>query len=234
VSRALDALTPTRGTLPARIQAAGGPGTIGAIVELDAATMKQPEWMTGGTLRVSFDPEAGGAEKPPLMTVAIEPGQRSVTIDRPGDPLPPGRYTVRAEVAPRGSRSGSQVSTVVEVLTAEAAIGSSALAYRRGPSTGLAYVPTADARFRRTERLRIEVPIKGDGIAATGRILTRTGQPMPLTVTYQPRRDDTSGRSFGQAEVILSPLAAGEYVLELTFAAGGKDHPVAYGFRIIP
>lgn len=234
VSRALDALSPARGNLPARIQAAGGAGTIGAIVELDAATMKQPEWMTGGTLRISFDPETSGAEKPALLTMAIDPGQRSVTIDRPGEPLPAGRYTVRAEVAPRGSRSGTQVSTPVEVLAADAAVGSSALAYRRGPSTGLAYMPTADARFRRTERLRIEVPIRGEGITATGRMLTRDGQATPLTVTYQPRRDDASGRSFGQAEVILSPLAAGEYVMELTFTAGGIHYPVAYGFRIIP
>jgi VWFA-related protein len=234
VSRALDALAPTRGSLPARIQAAGGAGTISAIVELDAATMKQSEWMTGGTLRMSFDPETAGAEKPPLLTLAIEPGQRSVTIDRPGEPLPAGRYTVRAELAPRGSRAGTQVSTPVDVLAADTAIGSGALAYRRGPSTGLAYVPTADARFRRTERLRVEVPIAGEGVVATGRLLTRDGQPMPLTVMYQARRDETSGRSFGQAEVVLSPLAAGEYVLELTFTAGGVNYPVGYGFRIIP
>jgi VWFA-related protein len=233
VSRALDSLAPTRGNLPARIQASGGPGSIGAIIEFDAATLKQPEWMTGGTLRVSFEPDDRNGTAAPPLTVAIEPGQRSMVVDAPGS-LPAGKYLVRAELTPRGSRLPLQVSTPVDVAPAEASIGGAALAYRRGPSTGLAYVPTADARFRRTERLRIEIPISGDGITATGRLLSRAGQAMPLAVTYQQRRDDPSGRSFGQAEVILSPLAAGEYVLEVAFAARGQTQTVAYGFRIVP
>lgn len=233
VSRALDSLTTTRGTLPARIQAAGGPGTIGAIIELDPATVKQSEWMTGGTARVSFEADDRNGSSTPPLVAAIEPGQRSVVIDAPAT-VSAGKYLVRAELTPRGSRLPLQVSTQVEVHAAEASVGSSALAYRRGPSTGLAYVPTADARFRRTERLRIEVPIKGDGITASGKLLTREGQAMPLAVTYQPRRDESGARTFGQAEVILSPLAAGEYVLEVTFTTGADTKVVAYGFRIIP
>lgn len=233
ISRALDSLAPTRGSMPARIQAAGGPGSIGAIIEIDPATLKQSEWITGGMLRLSFESEGRtGAASAPL-SLAIEPGQRSIVVDAPGEPIGAGKYVVRAELTPRGSRLPVQVSTPVEVMAADAGIGSAALAYRRGPSTGLAHVPTADARFRRTERLRIEVPIAGD-VAASGRLLTRDGKPMPLNVTYQVRRDDSRARSFGQAEVILSPLAAGEYVLELTFKAGGADRAIAYGFRVVP
>ena len=51
VTRALDALAPTRGNLPVRVQAVGARNSIRAIVELDAATAKQPEWMSGGTLQ---------------------------------------------------------------------------------------------------------------------------------------------------------------------------------------
>jgi VWFA-related protein len=234
VARALDSLAPARGQMPARIQAAGGPGFIGAIVEIDSVTLKQQEWANGGALRVSFEAEGRAGTAVQTVNAAFDPGQRSVIVDVPAETLGAGKYVVRAELTPRGARSGTQVSTPVEVVPADAPIGSSALAYRRGPSTGLAYMPTADARFRRTERLRIEVPIHSNGIAATGRLLTRDGQPLPLAVTYRPRRDETSGRSFGQAEVILSPLAAGEFVLELTFTTGGLHHPVAYGFRIVP
>lgn len=233
VSRALDSLAPTRGALPARIQATGGPGTIGAIIELDPATLKQPEWLTGGTARVSFEADDRNGTVVPPMVVAIEPGQRSITLNA-SNSISAGKYVVRAEIAARGSRLPIQVSTPVDVAAADAAIGSAALAYRRGPSTGLAYVPTADARFRRTERLRIEVPISADGVTAVGRLLTREGQALPLNVVYQQRRDDAAGRSFGQAEVILSPLAAGDYVFELTFTAGADRRVVAYGFRIVP
>ena len=57
MTRALDALAPARGNLPVRVQAAGGAGTIRAIVELDAATAKRPEWISGGTLKLTFEPE---------------------------------------------------------------------------------------------------------------------------------------------------------------------------------
>ena len=64
VTRALDALAPARGNLPVRVQAVGARNSIRAIVELDAATVKQPEWMSGGTLRVTFEPEKGRGTKP--------------------------------------------------------------------------------------------------------------------------------------------------------------------------
>ena len=48
------------------------------------------------------------------------------------------------------------------------------------------------------------------------------------------RIDDASKNQFGVAEVILAPLAAGDYVLELSLAKDGKTEVVSYGFRIIP
>ncbi|HYE89142.1 MAG TPA: hypothetical protein VEA16_22480, partial [Vicinamibacterales bacterium] len=167
------------------------------------------------------------------LTLAIDPGQRSIVINTPAV-MAAGKYVVRAELVPRGGRAPVQVSTPVDVLAGDAAVGNAALAYRRGPSTGLAYVPTADARFRRTERLRIEVPIAAEHVAGNGRLLTRDGQPLPLTVTYQVRRDERVSKWYAVGEVILSPLAPGEYVLELTLTASGSTAPVAYGFRIIP
>jgi hypothetical protein len=103
---------------------------------------------------------------------------------------------------------------------------------RRGPSTGLAYVPTADPRFRRTERLRIEVPISGDGFTGAGRLLTREGQPLQVVVTYTTRTDARGPLAVG--EVVLAPLAAGEYVFELSLTKDGKTEAVNYGFRLIP
>ena len=92
-------------------------------------------------------------------------------------------------------------------------------------------MPTADPRFRRTERIRLEVPILTDGpVTAAGRVLTREGQPLPLQVTTTERTDDKSGARYLVAEVTLAPLAQGDFVLELT---AGKD-TASYAFRIIP
>jgi VWFA-related protein len=237
ITRALDAIVPARGNLPVRVQAAGGPGIIRAIVELDAATVRQPEWISGGTLTVTFEPERapGGmsAAQAQTVTVAIEPGQRSIPVEGEAS-LVAGRYAVRAVLTPRGGRVPIQVTTFATVPQDTVVVGTAALALRRGPSTGLAYVPTADPRFRRTERLRIEVPIAGEGVTGEGRMLTREGQPMPLVVAYTTRDDAESGQQFAVAEVALAPLAAGEYVLELAVTKDGKSEAVAYGFRLIP
>lgn len=238
VTRALDAIAPGRGNLPVRIQAAGGRGLVRAVVELDAATARQPEWLSGGTLRLTVEPDRAGASAkslpPQTVTKAIEPGQRSISVDGLDTPLPAGRYLVRAEITPRAGRLPLQVSTFVTVPPESAVIGTAALALRRGPSTGLAYVPTADPRFRRTERLRIEVPLAEPATEATGRMLTREGQPMPLIVTYSSRVDEATQMRLGVADVTLAPLAAGEYVLEFTIKTPAQTEVISYGFRLIP
>ena len=238
VTRALDAIAPARGNLPVRIQAAGGRGLVRAVIELDAATAKQPEWLSGGTLRLTVEPERANAsaksQPSQTRTVAMEPGQRSISISGMDTPLAAGRYMVRAEITPKAGRAPLQVSTFVTIPPDSAVIGSAALALRRGPSTGLAYVPTADPRFRRTERLRIEVPLAEAATEATGRMLTRDGQPMPLVVTYSSRVDEGTELRLGVADVTLSALAAGEYVLEFTIKTPTQTDVVSYGFRIIP
>ena len=113
-------------------------------------------------------------------------------------------------------------------------VGTGLLALRRGPSTGLAYIATADPRFRRTERLRVEVPLAAADYVGTARLLTRAGQPMPLVATYSTRVDASTNVTFGVADIVLAPLAEGDYVFEATLTKGGKSEVVAYGFRIVP
>jgi len=237
VTRALDALAPARGNLPVRVQAVGGRSSIRAIVELDPATAKLPEWLSGGTLRLTFEPErmtgVSGTGPSQTVTRAVDPGQRSILINGSDQPLAAGRYMVRAELTPRNGRSPIQVTTFATVPAEAAEVGTGGLAARRGPSTGLAYVATADPRFRRTERLRLEVPLAGEGFTGAGRLLTREGQATPLIVSYSARTDEATKQQFGVADVTLAPLAEGEYVVEISLTKGGKTEVVTYGFRII-
>ncbi|HUQ89268.1 MAG TPA: VWA domain-containing protein [Vicinamibacterales bacterium] len=238
VTRALDALAPARGNLPVRVQAVGARGTIRAVVELDSATVKLPEWLAGGTLRLTFEPErttgTNHLGQSQTLTMAIEPGQRSIFIPHSEQPLAAGRYAVRAELTARNARQPIQVTTFATVPADAIEVGTGGLASRRGPSTGLAYVVTADPRFRRTERLRIEVPLAGEGFAGTGRLLTREGQATPLIVSFSERTDEATKQQLGVADVTLAPLAEGEYVLELSLVKGGKTDVITYGFRLIP
>lgn len=105
-------------------------------------------------------------------------------------------------------------------------------ALRRGPSTGLTYVRATEARFRRTERLRIEVVLPAGASATAGRVLTSQGQALPLIVTVSTQ--ETNGQTVTIADVTLAPLAIGEYVLEVAYELNGQRENTTYGFRIIP
>jgi hypothetical protein len=67
---------------------------------------------------------------------------------------------------------------------------------------------------------------------AAGRVLTVQELATPLVVTYSTA--ETNGQTIGIADVILAPLAVGNYVLELTFDVNGQKERAAYEFRIIP
>jgi hypothetical protein len=238
VVHALDAIAPARGNLPMRMQAVGGRSTIRAIVEVDPVTAKLPEWSGGGTLKVTFEPERAPATSATVpaqtVTMAYDGGSRSLIVNGSERPLAPGRYSVRAELTSRGSRTPLQITTFVTVPPDTAEVATGGLALRRGPSTGLSFVPTADPRFRRTERLRLEVPIAAEGFTGTGRLLTATGQATPVIVAFSTRTDEATKQQFGVADVTLAPLAESDYVIELSLTRNGKTETVNYGFRVVP
>jgi hypothetical protein len=152
-------------------------------------------------------------------------------VEGPDEGLAPGRYTVRVEGRSTNGRDTIRASTEAVVAAANQNISGSTVAFRRGPTTGLAYQPTADPRFRRTERLRVEVPVFATGALTTsGRVLTREGAPLALQVATSERTDERTTARYVVADVTLAPLAQGDFVLEVTV---GRES-ATYGFRIIP
>src|SRR5439155_4224420 len=138
----------------------------------------------------------------------------------PAEPLDAGDYTVR--VTARGAAGASVPATDVMRIALPAAPGSvGALLARRGPSTINRDVPTADLRFRRNEQIRIELPT-AQSAPMTGRLLDRTGKPLPVPIGTAVR-DDADGSRWMTARLALAPLAAGDYIVELTASgeAGG-------------
>lgn len=230
--RALESLTPGRGIVPVRVQTAAGPGQIWMTGEIDAATLKGEEWQQGGRARLSFEHERGAAaaiEK----EITLEPGQRTFSAHE-GAALPPGRYVIRVSLFPKGSSLPLQTTVDVVVPQAEALMAANGRVLRRGPATGLEYHSTADARFRRTERIRFEVAkLAADG-TVTARLVNRAGQTMPLSVAVSERADQSSPLRLIVADLILAPLAQGEYVMEVAIEKDGKKELAVFGFRIVP
>src|SRR5204862_8126277 len=116
------------------------------------------------------------------------PGTPSAIVQIvPDKPLPPGDYTMRVRSqAPAGSET---MSMPVRLPAASQASG--AVFIRRGPSTGNKEMPTADLRFRRSERLRVEVPSPVDVTSA--RLLDRTGRVMAAIPVTASTRTDADG-----------------------------------------
>ena len=214
--RALDTLTPTRGVVPLRVTASAAPGRIWITSELDATTIRGDGWQQGASARVSVEHESG-AVAPIIKDIKVEPGQRTFNVLETGNgSLPPGRYVIRLSVTPQGGSLPLQTTIDVTVPVEGALIARSGRVSRRGPSTGLQYVATADSRFQRTERIRFELPRLVEGAVGKGRLLSRSGQELPLSVVMSERTDDQLQQPLIVADLTLAPLAQGEY--------GARDH----------
>jgi hypothetical protein len=105
-------------------------------------------------------------------------------------------------------------------------------ASRRGPSTGLKFVPSTDSDYRRTERLRFEVT-SDDVSAASARLLGPAGTPVNVPVSVIIRFDEPTKQSTVVAELTLAALAPAEYELELTLDERGDKNIVNYRFGIV-
>lgn len=234
ISRALSGANARRGIVPLRAEATGGPGVIWFTAEIDAATLKRPEWQEGGHARVTIEHERGDVN-PVVSELDLTPGQRTFSLLRPeGAVLSPGRYLVRVQLTSKNASVPLQATVDAIVPEEGALIAKSAVVSRRGPTTGLSYQRTADSRFRRTERVRLEIPRFSSEAAIEARLMNRDGQVLPLTVTLSERADESLKVRFIVADLALAPLAQGEYVLDVQAIAPGRKESVSYGFRLIP
>jgi hypothetical protein len=157
----------------------------------------------------------------------IEPGAQSTRLAfaLPSS-SPAGDYTITVRSRGTDATAASIESAQVHVATSPSSTG--ALIFRRGPTTGNRDVATADLRFRRSDRLRVEIPDPADGPVAA-RLLDRRGESMAVPVAGS-LRDDPDGVRWQIAELALAPLASGDYVVEVSSGSGRR--PIA--FRVVP
>jgi hypothetical protein len=135
-----------------------------------------------------------------------------------------GDVKVQVRVSGNGALARYTDTTSVALDAMPAGWGAPRLS-RRGPTTGVAWVPTADPRFSRQERLRVSVGIGAEAGPVTGTLLDRQGRPINVPV----KMDRTVPEAL-VAELALAPLAAGDYVLAL----GGGPKRLLVPLRIVP
>jgi VWFA-related protein len=216
--------------LPVRVQAAAGwKPDHAASVWVVGEVGSTEEWRSG----VEADVQLVGATGATLASshVTVAPGARTFRASlTPADPLAPGDYTVR--VRARGAQSSMTSSEVTRFALPASPDAAGAVFVRRGPTTGNREVATADLRFRRSEQLRVEIPVPEGTIAA--RLLDRKGKALPIPVAAAVRQD-ADGSRWQTAQLALAPLAAGDYLIEMATEPGGAapQKRVLVAFRVI-
>lgn len=198
-------------------------GTLWVVGELEFRTLREPAWAAGASGEVLLLSASG--DQIGSTPIEVPAGQGSFSIRVPtGVPLAPGDYAVRIRL--RGRDATASDTARVTVPAKASALGEAVL-WRRGMSTGPLFVRTADPRFQRSDRLRLELATDASG--ATARLLDRAGKPLQIPLLLSERAD-AEGARWIVADVTLAPLAAGDYAIDVS--VGGESQITA--FRIIP
>jgi VWFA-related protein len=173
-----------------------------------------------------IDVRAGSASQ--TTSVTLKPGEKAFVTSVTLAAGATGPVEVHARLKTDGSVAPS--TDIVQADVGPAA--TQPLLFRRGPSTGNRPRPTADFRFSRTDRVRLEIPIGADGKPGPGRMLDRNGQPLQVPVTVGERTDAATGQRWVTADITLAALAAGDYAVEVTTLNAGTELRVLTGIRV--
>jgi VWFA-related protein len=231
------------GTMPADLSlrldggydwTAGPAASLWVVAELGDSTARLPEWQAGGEAQISVTSADGAvvaSGQAPLSSVA-----RAFAWRPDARALAAGDYVVRINAKPTTAGAPSVGGQVRVTLPAAGAMAGGHPAtprlLRRGPTTGLNFVPTADVRFRRVERLRLEVSLGSAGGPVSARLLDRRGQTMSVPVASSVRDDD--GARTAVADAVLASLAPGDYVVEVALGDSASRQVVVVAVRIVP
>lgn len=199
------------------------------VAELDASLAATPEWKGGGSADVVLN--ATGGQTVASTSVSFGPGERRFLAELVTPKgLAAGDYVIQARIRP--AAGGLPLGESVPMSVAPADAMATSLSARLLRSTGTrAHTPTADLRFRRTERLRVEVP-STSASSSRGELLDKKGATLGVPVETSTRADGDGGAEWLVADVNLAPLAPGDYLVALK---GENDaRSILAAFRVVP
>jgi VWFA-related protein len=193
--------------------------------ELDPQLRRQRSQADGGTVEMILRPIRGGD---PITRQLPVTAATNFEFELRGPDAPaPGEYSIQLQLSGAG---GAPVGEVLRIVVPESTSSlGEALLLRRGPTTGPRYARTADPRFYRTDRLRLELPTDSRE-PATGRLRDRRGGALATPVQITAREDDSGQFRWIVADVPLTSIAPGDYAVEVT--QGGATRFTA--FRVVP
>ena len=210
-----------------RSSAAGTEGAFLIVGELDQQTKRQAAW--SGSAQADVAIIAADGTQVSARRLDLRPAEGAFTVQVPETGgVAAGDYTVRIRL--RSPVEGElALSDIARVSVKESLPLGDAVLWRRGPSTGPQHLRTADPRFQRNERIRLELATSS-AEPATARLIDRSGQPMTVPVQVSERPDPSGAFRWVVVDLALAPFAAADYGIEVT--QGQAKQLTA--FRVVP
>ena len=229
------AATSARSTFRIRPAAWSRPGDAGApagtawiVGELDFRTRKELAWTAGAQAEVVVLASDGAEVATSTVSVPASQGSFGIRVPEQGT-LAAGEYAVRVRLRSEADTDLVVTDTLRLIVPAAASNLGEAVLWRRGPTTGTQYLRTADPRFQRSDRVRLELPAMGEG-KPTGRMLDRLGNPMFVPVQVSEKPDPSGAFRWIVADATLAPLTNGDYAIEVVLGTAKQ----ITAFRLAP
>jgi len=203
------------------------PGAFWVVGELDYRTRRELAWTATAKADVVVLASDGSQVMSRTIDIRTEDGPFGFEVPDSGG-LPPGEYAVRVKLTSVAD-SGQTLTDTARVVLSQGTTLGEAVMWRRGPTTGLQHRRTADPRFQRSDRIRLEHPTSQPG-SATARILDRNGHPLSVPAQVGERQDASGAFRWIVIDAGLAPFAPGDYAIEVTQGSAKQ----VTGFRIVP
>ena len=235
IARAFNSVLGVATPAPFRIRASswtravttGSEGMLWVVGELDASTRKEPGWAAGSRAEVAV---LGADSQVSVRGVDLGAGAGAFAVRVPDvGHVMPGQYDVRITLRPAGA-GGSTLRETTKAACLPRPRRSARPSFCVGrPASGVSYVETADPRFRRNERLRLELPAASSA-GAEARVVDRNGAPIQMPIQVSTRPDPSGGFQWIVVDATMAPFAAGDYAITVTQEGAVQ----ATAFRVMP
>ncbi|AMY08071.1 VWFA-related Acidobacterial domain protein [Luteitalea pratensis] len=214
--------------------AAARTGRVWVTADLDPSTMRDAAMAQGGTLSITVTTGKGTAMAEAELPVAA--GVRTATAEllTTAAPLEAGDLLVRLRFTPTAGSLPLTDTARLALPAADAAAAAPRLS-RASPVTRQKFVPTADPRYRRNEKVRVEVPVAPGATSVKADLLDQAGKVMAaIPVTSALVAPDDAGIGWATADVALVPLGAGDYIVRVEVVHPDGTVRTLTGFKVVP
>jgi VWFA-related protein len=222
---------------PSKAKPAGAEPALWIMGEVDTRPKTGEDWSQGGEADVAITGKDGSTVVRYTVPIPAGSGRFLTRFPRTIEDvwLDPGSYAVRVRVTP--ATGGLPITDTARFDVASPSRSGALLLgqpiyFRRGAAASASETPTTDRRFRRTERIVIQMSTSVAPDTVSGELVDRSGKTMALPVTATVVEKDAV--RWVRSELTLAPLAVGDYVIRITTERGTQKLQMLAAFRIVP